>query len=145
MKEPFCANKTLASAYFPTQGYAVSWAMKRLTSEFGMGSGVPASLWTPRKFSKYIIDREKRGFSYKQASRAISIGQLRASQLLHLQPIYRIVFPGPSGLATGNTYLKAGFPLRCFQRLSLPYIATLLCSWQNNRFTSGMSIPVLSY
>ena len=62
MKEPFCANKTLASAYFPTQGYAVSWAMKRLTSEFGMGSGVPASLWTPRKFFKYIIDREKRGF-----------------------------------------------------------------------------------
>ena len=38
---------TLASAYFPTQIYAVSWAMRRLTSEFGMGSGVPASLWTP--------------------------------------------------------------------------------------------------
>ena len=81
----------------------------------------------------------------KQASRAISIGQLSVSQRLHLRPINRIVYPGPSGLTTGNTYLKAGFPLRCFQRLSLPYIATLLCSWQNNRFTSGMSIPVLSY
>ena len=81
----------------------------------------------------------------KQASRAISIGQLSVSQRLHLGPINRIVYPGPSGLATGNTYLKAGFPLRCFQRLSLPHIATLLCRWHDNRSTSGVSIPVLSY
>ena len=40
-------KKTLASAYFPTQKYAVSWAMKSLTAEFGMGSGIPSSLWTP--------------------------------------------------------------------------------------------------
>ena len=40
----------LASAYFPTQEYAVSWAMKSLTAEFGMGSGIPSSLWTPRKY-----------------------------------------------------------------------------------------------
>ena len=103
------------------------------------------SMDTKEIFQKYIIDREYERLREKQASRAISIGQLSASQRLHLQPINRIVYPGPSGLATGNTYLKAGFPLRCFQRLSLPYIATLLCSWQNNRFTSGMSIPVLSY
>ena len=51
-------KKTLASAYFPTQKYAVSWAMKSLTAEFGMGSGIPSSLWTPRKYVKYIIDRE---------------------------------------------------------------------------------------
>ena len=51
-------KKTLASAYFPTQGYAVSWAMKSLTAEFGMGSGIPSSLWTPRKYVKCIIDRE---------------------------------------------------------------------------------------
>ena len=44
-------KKTLASAYFPTQKYAVSWAMKSLTAEFGMGSGIPSSLWTPRKYS----------------------------------------------------------------------------------------------
>ncbi len=53
---------TLASTYFPTQKYAVSWAMKSLTAEFGMGSGVASSLWTPRKWCvhyvyKYIIDR----------------------------------------------------------------------------------------
>ena len=138
-------KKTLASAYFPTQEYAVSWAMKSLTAEFGMGSGIPSSLWTPRKFQKYIIDREQRGLEEKQAARAISIGQLNASLHLHLRPINRIVYPGPSGLATGSTYLKAGFPLRCFQRLSLPHIATLLCRWHDNRSTSGVSIPVLSY
>ena len=32
--------------------------------------------------------------------------------------------------------------LRCFQHLSLPHIATQLCPWQNNWYTSGASIPV---
>ena len=45
----------------------------------------------------------------------------------------------------GNTRFEAGFPLRCLQRLSVPYIATLLCRWHDNRSTSDTSIPVLSY
>ena len=49
------------------------------------------------------------------------------------------------GLASGKTYLQAGFPLRCFQRLSLPDIATRQCDWHHNRYTSGPSTPVLSY
>ena len=134
----------MASSYFPTQEYAVSWAMKSLTTEFGMGSGIPSSLWTPRKCPKCIIDREGEVVR-KQASRAISIGQLNASRRLHLRPIDQVVYLGPSGLASGSTYLKAGFPLRCFQRLSLPHIATLLCRWRDNRITRGASIPVLSY
>ena len=81
----------------------------------------------------------------KQDARAISTGQLHPSQGFHLQPIDEVVYLGPSGLASGRTYLKAGFPLRCFQRLSLPHIATLLCRWHDNRSTSGVSIPVLSY
>lgn len=40
---------------------------------------------------------------------------------------------------------EGGFPLRCFQRLSFPHLATLLCCWRNNRSTRGASIPVLSY
>ncbi|RCS33606.1 hypothetical protein DN050_10545 [Heyndrickxia coagulans] len=35
--------------------------------------------------------------------------------------------------------------LRCFQHLSLPHIATQRCLWQDNWYTSGASIPVLSY
>ena len=51
------------------------------------------------------------------------------------------------GLTTyvGISHLEGGFTLRCLQRLSLPGLATLPCSWQNNRYTSGQSIPVLSY
>ena len=44
-----------------------------------------------------------------------------------------------------KSYLVMGFPLRCFQRLSLPNLATRRCNWRHNRFTIGLSIPVLSY
>ena len=47
-------KEVLASAYCPTNSSAVSSAMKRLTSEFGMGSGVPASPWTPRQIYKFV-------------------------------------------------------------------------------------------
>jgi hypothetical protein len=58
-----------------------------------------------------------------------------------------------SGLSTwwSSTALMArpgfevGFPLRCLQRLSRPYLATRLCRWRDNRSTRGTSTPVLSY
>ena len=46
---------------------------------------------------------------------------------------------------TGSVHLGDGFPLRCFQRLSVPIIATRRCSWRNSRDTSGSSDSVLSY
>ena len=48
-------------------------------------------------------------------------------------------------LTYGKSHLGVGFVLRCFQRLSSPYLATQPCPWQDNWYTSGMSIPVLSY
>jgi len=54
----------------------------------------------------------------------------------------------PSGLTwfpSEASHLEAGFPLRCFQRLSLPEIATRRCTWRHNRHTSAPSTPVLSY
>ena len=49
---PLCSEKkVLASAYFPTSYPAVSSAMEGLTSEFGMGSGVPPPPWTPAQIS----------------------------------------------------------------------------------------------
>ena len=45
----------------------------------------------------------------------------------------------------GTTGFQVGFPLRCFQRLSIPHIATLLCRWRDNRSTRDVSTPVLSY
>jgi hypothetical protein len=48
-------------------------------------------------------------------------------------------------LRLGTPYLEGGFPLRCFQRLSRPNIATRRCHWRDNRNTIGSSNSVLSY
>ena len=45
----------------------------------------------------------------------------------------------------GRPGLEAGFPLRCFQRLSLPNVANQPCPWQDIWHTRGSSVPVLSY
>src|SRR3954453_3983477 len=48
-------------------------------------------------------------------------------------------------LRNGKSHLEGGFMLRCFQHLSRPHVATQLCLWQDNWYTSGATIPVLSY
>ena len=55
----------------------------------------------------------------------------------------RTTLQGAQG--SGKSHLKASFPLRCFQRLSLPNLATRQCHWRDNRYTRGSSTPVLSY
>ena len=76
-----------------------------------------------------------------QVCRAISTGQLSALPRLHLRPIDVVVFHGPQG----RPRFEGGFPLRCLQRLSRPYIAMLHCRWRDNSSTRGTFIPVLSY
>ena len=76
-----------------------------------------------------------------QANRAISTGKLHTSLRVHTRPINVVVFHG----SQGRNGFEVGFPLRCIQRLSRPYIATLHCGWRHNRSTRGMFIPVLSY
>ena len=55
----------------------------------------------------------------------------------------RTTLQGAQG--SGKSHLKASFPLRCFQRLSLPNLATRQCHWRDNRNTRGTFTPVLSY
>jgi len=65
---------------------------------------------------------------------------------VHAGPINPMVLWGalpPRG--GGRPHLEAGFPLRCFQRLSVPNIANQPCPWRDNWHTRGPSIPVLSY
>ena|SRR5699024_2017660 len=50
-----------------------------------------------------------------------------------------------SSSLTKKSNLEEGFVLRCLQHLSRPDVAIELCSWRNNSYTSGLSIPVLSY
>ena len=76
-----------------------------------------------------------------QANRTISTGKLHTLLRFHTRPINVVVFHG----SQGSSRFEVGFPLRCFQRLSRPYIATQRCSWRHNWYTRGTSIPVLSY
>src|ERR1700744_1134808 len=64
-----------------------------------------------------------------QADQAISTGKLHGSLHFHTRPINVVVYHG----FQGRTYLEVGFPLRCLQRLSRPYIATLHCGWLHHR------------
>ena len=76
-----------------------------------------------------------------QVNRAISTSKLHALPRFHTWPINVVVYHG----SQGRTRFEVGFSLRCLQRLSRPYIATLHCSWRHNSSTRGTFIPVLSY
>ena len=160
-------EKTGGDLLSHTVSRAVPSALRGLTAVFGMGTGVSLSLKPPEcqtasprsrreaplrgrfrprttevSASLPNLSQEKVG----QASRAISTARLKALLPLHLRPINVVVYHGPSGgLRRGTPGLEVGFPLRCFQRLSRPHIATLRCGWRHNRHTSGVSDPVLSY
>ena len=59
----------------------------------------------------------------------ISTSQLRTSLPLHIWPINLVVYKGSlvRTRRTSTRYLRGGFTLRCFQRLSFRYVATLRC------------------
>ena len=102
-------------------------------------------------WKKFVLSKldsntsEKTAFWLWLSPRPISNGPLHASRHFHFHPIYLIISQGSYFQRNGKSNLEASFTLRCFQRLSHPYIATQRCPWQNNWYTSGMSIPVLSY
>ncbi len=79
-------------------------------------------------------------FRFPNRIRTISTSRLNALLRFYLKPINVIIFHGPM-----ISYLETGFPLRCFQRLSIPDIATRQCHWRDSRQTRGQFIPVLSY
>src|SRR5262250_1226146 len=144
----------------------LSSACRRFTVLFGMGRGGSSGLWSSGiegwKASLWI---ELRRFRKSQPHSRLSIAD-RLPIRTHdygvkphgqLVPVcstrYRASTPGLStwwsattlqgGQAPGRSHLQACFPLRCFQRLSLPYIATRRCDWRHNWYTSGSSTPVL--
>ena len=80
-------------------------------------------------------------YKFLNRNRNISTSQLNALLRLHLKPINVIISHGSITIPN----LEAGFPLRCFQRLSIPDIATEQCPWQDSSYTRGQFTPVLSY
>jgi hypothetical protein len=100
---------------------------------------------TPR-WSLKTAQGLKVGNKYPSSPRPISTGRLSTLLRLHRRPINLVVYQGSYSLkGDGRAHLEDGFPLRCFQRLSVPCVANLRCPWQDNRYTSGTFIPVLSY
>ena len=81
----------------------------------------------------------------RSSPRLISTSQLHTSLCFHLWPIDDVVYIEPYLMKSERSHLRESFTLRCFQRLSRPYVATQLCPWRDNWCTSGTSIPVLSY
>ncbi len=76
-----------------------------------------------------------------QADRLISTGQLNALLRLHLRPITW----SSSRSLIGRSGFGEGFTLRCFQRLSVPHLATQHYPERDNWYTRGASAPILSY
>ena len=72
--------------------------------------------------------------------RPISMPRLNRLLCVHLAPINVIISHGSITIP----HLRGGFPLRCFQRLSGPNIATLRCPWQGSRYNRGPFVLVLS-
>ena len=56
--------------------------------------------------------------------RSISTPLLHPLLDFHIEPINGCSPRDLTGLPHGNTHLEVGFPLRCFQRLSTPHMAT---------------------
>ena len=136
-----------------TVARAVPSAQEGLTSEFGMGSGVSPPLLSPENSSTNIVALQHKPIvicceikSLVKSHGHISTTRLNTLLCLHLWPINLVIYKGPSVRKCGGiSHLGRGFVLRCFQRLSFPNIATQPCRWSDNWYTSGSSVPVLSY
>ena len=57
--------------------------------------------------------------------RLMSTSQLNTLLCLDFWPLDPVVYRESYPMKGGTSHLKAGFPLRCFQRLSVPDVATL--------------------
>ena len=99
------------------------------------------SYWTASRSLKIVLT-----FAFLRSSpRPISIDNLIHHCIYSVNLSTLSSSRGLTGLCHGILVLEGGFTLRCFQRLSRPHFASLLCRWHDNSCTRGASTPVLSY
>src|SRR3954453_4867443 len=119
---------------------AVPSALKGLTSGFGMEPGVSLSLWPPKlygvgpnSFVDETVEEPDRDSGATQWTRNIKVVRQALGLLVPVGSVYCYLRPPayqPSrllgalpGCPGGKPHLETCFPLRCFQRLSLPNVA----------------------
>ena len=105
-------------------------------------AGAPITTENNSKIERYLqsVLRDSHN-SFREFCRRISTPRLNTSLCFHLVPINVVISHGPQTIPN----LGVGFPLRCFQRLSFPDIATGQCTWRYSPQTRGQFISVLSY
>src|SRR5699024_7366007 len=91
-------------------------------------------------FSRYVLQTNK-CVLVVFVCWCITTSSLHILQFVQVWPINPIVCREPQQTPQPTT----GFPLRCFQRLSLPYVASQPSSWLNNWHNRCTSVPVPSY
>ena len=149
--------------YFHRKYNRLSSTLRRFTVLFGMGRSGATSLWSPDKTLNFVRNRNEAGCVAHRFRSSLRHGEKLHGYRIKLHEQLVLVSSTPhsaytpnlstswsrttlqGGQASRKTYLQASFPLRCFQRLSLPDIATRRCHWRDNRYTRGQSTPVLSY
>ena len=102
---------------------------------FGMGTGVTSSPWPPRNCNSAncalrVAQWLSRSVAIENSiqlgvlsPRPLSIAHLNTLLYSQLRPIKPVVFRGSYSF-DGKSNLEVGLALRCFQRLSLPDVAT---------------------
>ena len=130
----FCEAKCRAAAAVaqqPRERHSGNAVSHQLSAE-GSRSSVFTRSW--------VLVAASKGFAIKRSIERLVPVSARIATLT--PPAYR---RGGLPRLSKRPGFEGGFPLRCFQRLSRPYLATRRCGWRHNRYTRGTSIPVLSY
>lgn len=89
------------------------------------------------KFSKK--QREEESFIFYSYSLTISTGRLNTLLYFHRPPINLMIYQGSTSYDM-KSYLRDGFPLRCFQRLSVGNLATRQC-WNDYQQPTHQGFP----
>ena len=126
-----------------------------LTAVFGMGTGGASQPSSPDL--KVLPDPQNftEETTCKKLTRLAPLPNQALDGLVPVRSIHCCTYtPGLSTLSSPRrltdfrherSHLGAGFTLRCFQRLSVPDVATQRYAWRHNWYTIGPSTPVLSY
>ena len=154
---PYTSGGDLLSHTLPS---AVPSALEGLTTGFGMSPGVslpPSPPKPQRTATPCPTHRRGPGCCSRIAQRTQALCRQVLGLLVPVSSTrHRASTTGlsthsshgsltPQSPRGGRPHLKAGFPLRCLQRLSLPNVANQPCPWRDNWHTRGSSVPVLSY